>query len=128
MPVFTPKLLVIILVMIIGSMMTTIHVGWGYIEVSISSYLYSFSDSITTGKVHMLFSIIKIGQIIAAQTFNLLTSRLGYRETLTLALVLNVIGWVICSISTKIWGFTIPALLWGISIVLQYLAFSLFLV
>ncbi len=66
MPVFTPKLLVIILVMIIGSMMTTIHVGWGYIEVYIASYLYSFNDTITTGKVHLLFSIMEIGQVIGA--------------------------------------------------------------
>ncbi len=92
MPLLTPKLYVIILVMVIASMIIDIDIPWGYIEVYIASFLNSFSDSITTGKVHMLFSIIKIGQIIGAQIFDLVTSRLGYRETLTLALALNAIA------------------------------------
>jgi MFS family permease len=113
MPVFTHNLFVIILVMVIASLTTSPLIGWGYLETYIASYLYSFSDSITTGKVHMLFSIIQVGQIIAAQIFHPLTSKLGYRETLTLALALSAIAWLICSISTKIWEFIIPALLLG---------------
>jgi MFS family permease len=126
MPVFTPKLLLIISVMVIASTITCFDVGWGFLEVYIASYLYSFSKGITTSKVHMLFSIIAIGQTIGAQTFHLLTSRLGNRETLTLAVSLSAIAWLICSISTIIWGFIVPALLWGISAALRYLTCSFF--
>jgi MFS family permease len=128
MPVFTLNLIVAILVMIIVSIMTTIDVGWGYLEVYIASYLYSFSDSITTSKVHMLYSIMDIGQIIGAQIFELVTSRLGYREALSLALLLMATGTFICSISTTIWGFVIPALLFGISEALRGLTSSFFMV
>jgi hypothetical protein len=61
MPVFTPKLLVIILVMVITSLMCSIDIGWGYLKPYMALYLYSFSDSITTGKVHMLFLVVEIG-------------------------------------------------------------------
>jgi MFS family permease len=128
MPVFKPNLCVIIPVMVIASLITSITGVWGYIEVYIASYLYSFSDSITTGKVHMLFTVMEIGQIISAQIFHLATSKLGYRETLTLALALSAIGWLICSISTTIWGFIISALLWGISMGVRYLMCSFFMV
>jgi fucose permease len=94
-------------------MISSIQLGWGYIKPYIASYLHSFSDSITTGKVHMLFSFMEIGHIIGAQMFHKVTSMLGYRETITLALALNATGWLICSVSTTIYGFIIPALLWG---------------
>jgi MFS family permease len=126
MPVFTPKLLLIISVLAIAYIITSFDVGWGYLEVYIASYLYSFSKGLTTSKVHMLYSIIAIGQIIGAQTSHLLISRLGFRETITLAVSLSAIAWLICSISTTIWGFIVPALLWGISSALRYLACCFF--
>jgi hypothetical protein len=128
MPVFTPNLYVVILVLLITTLMSALQGGWGYIEPYIASYLHSFSDSITTGKVHMLFAVMEIGQILSAQMFHLVTSRLGYRETLTLALALNSIAWFICSISTTIYGFIIPALLWGMSTALRCLMCSFFMV
>jgi hypothetical protein len=117
-----------ILVIAIASIMTTVDVSWGYIEVYIASYLYSFSDSITTSKVHMIYTMIDIGQIIGAQIFHLVTSRLGYREALSLALALNAIAWLICYMSTTIWGFIFPALLWGIAIALRFLTCSFYMV
>jgi MFS family permease len=128
MPEFTPNLCVIIPVMVIASLICSIDYGWGYLEVYITSYLYSFSDSITTGKVHLLLSIMEIGGIIGAQMFHLVTSRLGQRETLTLALALTAIAWLICCMSTTIWGFIFPALLWGIGGALRYLTCSFFMV
>jgi hypothetical protein len=100
---FSPNLIMAILVIATASIITTVDVGWGYIEVYIASYLYSFSDSITTSKVHMLHTMIDIGQIIGAQIFHLVTSSLGYREALSLALALNAIAWLICYMSTTIW-------------------------
>jgi fucose permease len=41
--------------------------------------------------------------------YHLVTSGLGYRETLTLALALTAIAWFICYMSTSIYGFIIPA-------------------
>jgi MFS family permease len=102
MPAFKPNLSLIIPVMVIANLIIAIDTGWGYIEVYIASYLYSFSDSITTSKIHMLYSIIELGQIIGSQIFHLVTYRLGYREALSLALALNAIAWLICSLSTSI--------------------------
>ena len=76
----------------------------------------------------MLFSVMEIGQIIGAQMFHKVTSMLGYRETLTLALALNATGWFICCVSTTIYGFIIPALLWGISLAVRLLTCSFFMV
>ncbi len=76
----------------------------------------------------MLFSVMEIGQIIGAQMFHLVTSRLGYREALCLALALNAIAWLICYMSTTILGFIFPALLWGIAISLRYLTSSFYMV
>jgi hypothetical protein len=66
MPVFEPNLIVTIPVLVIASLICSIQNGWGYLEVYIASYLYSFNDTITTGKVHLLFSIMEIGQVIGA--------------------------------------------------------------
>jgi MFS family permease len=109
-------------------MLTSLQPGWGYLEPYIASYLHSFSESITTGKVHLLFSVMEIGQIIGAQMFHLLTSKLGNRETLTLALAMNATAWFICSVSTTIYGFIIPAVLWGIAMALRSLTCSFFMV
>jgi MFS family permease len=114
--------------LVITTLISCIQLGWGYVEPYIASYLHSFSEGITTGKVHMLFSVMEIGQIIGAQMFHLVTSRLGYRETLTLALALNATAWLICSISTTIYGFIIPALLWGMAMALRYMMCSFFMV
>jgi MFS family permease len=102
MPVFTPNLTVAIPVMVIISLIIGIDVGWGYIQVYIASYLHSHSPSITTSKVHMLFSVMDLGQIIGAQIFQPVTSKLGYRESLSLALAFTATGAFICSIATTI--------------------------
>ena len=128
MPVFTPNLTMAIPVMVIISLIIGIDVGWGYIQVYMASYLHSYSPSITTSKVHMLYSVMDLGQIIGAQIFEPVTSKLGYRESLSLALLLTATGAFICSIATTIWGFIIPVVLMGIAIALRSLACSFFMV
>jgi predicted MFS family arabinose efflux permease len=127
-PVFKTNIYMVILVIIMATQIIPIDVGWGYLEVYIASYLYSFSDSITTSKVHMLLSVIEIGQMLGAQIFHLVISRLGYREGISLALVLMATGMLICSISITIWGFIIPAVLFGIADALRCLICSFFMV
>jgi MFS family permease len=128
MPEFKPNLCMIVPVMVITSMICSHDIGWGYLEPYIASYLHSFSETITTGKVHMLFFVMEIGQIIAAQMYHLVTSMLGYRETLTFALALTAIAWLICSVSTTIWGFIIAALFLGFSLAFRSLTCSLLMV
>jgi MFS family permease len=128
MPAFTPNVILAILVMGIATPINGIGDGWGYIEVYIASYLYSFNDSITTGKVHILFLIMELSLVIGAWIFEPMSSRLGYRETLSLMLVLMATGMIICSISTTIWGFIIPAVLFGIATGLRCLTCTFFMV
>ena len=63
---YKPNLTVVILVMVIATQIICIDAGWGYMQVYIASYLYSFNDSITTGKVHMLFTMMEVGRVFGA--------------------------------------------------------------
>jgi MFS family permease len=60
--------------------------------------------------------------------FQPVTSRLGYRESLSLVLLLTATATFICSISTTIWGFIIPAVLFGVAEALRSLTCSFFMV
>ncbi len=66
--------------------------------------------------------------IIGAQIFHPVVSRLGYREAMSLSLIFGAIGSIICVNSTSIWGFVIPAMLWGTGVALRILTCSFFMV
>lgn len=125
---FKPNLAVNIPVIAVAAMVVALDGGWGYLETYVASYLHSYSDSITTSKVHILYSIMMGSGIIGAQIFHPVCSRLGYREAMSLSLLLAATGSFICMNSTTIWGFVIPSMLFGIGVALRILSCSFFMV
>jgi MFS family permease len=125
---FKPNLPLNVSVISITSMLVALDCGWGYLETYVASYLHSYSDNITTSKVHILYSIIMGSGIIGAQIFHPVCSRLGYREAMSLSLLLGATGTIICVNTTSIWGFVIPAMLWGTGVALRILTCSFFMV
>jgi MFS family permease len=69
----------------------------------------------------MLYSILQGCQLLGSQIFHPICSRLGYREGLSLSFVFMSSALLMCYFSTSIWGFVIPAVLFGSATALRTL-------
>lgn len=92
--------------------------GWGYIEPYITSYLRLYDESVTTSFVHILYTIMLLSQIIGAQLFRPISVNFGYREGISICMIIFSTGLFLCSITTSIYVMFVAMVLLGIALAL----------